>query len=160
MEGSHREKAGYGDRRTIPKSDPAYPIVTAILQIVPASRWAFARPEPDGELGNLLGSGEMAAYWLRSRARSRRQREKSKTGPRIAATLGPLGDYANGVTLLFADGKASFGILTLLRTSELGPFTSSEIGMLTLALDSGSERLSSLRLNARCSGPLDCRASR
>jgi DNA-binding CsgD family transcriptional regulator len=133
---------------TIAKSDPAYPIVTAILRVVPASRWAFARPEPDGELGNLLVSGENGGSLAELRSEISRQREKSKTGPRIAATLGPLGEYASGVTLLFADGKASFGILTLLRTSALGPFTSSEIAMLTLALDSGSERLSSLRLNA------------
>ncbi len=133
---------------TIPKSDPAYPIVSAILRVVPASRWAFARPQPDGELGNLLVSGENGGELAALKSEVSAQREKSKTGPRIAATLGPLGDYASGVTLLFADGKASFGILILLRTSELGPFTSSEIGMLTLALDSGSERLSSLRLNA------------
>ena len=132
---------------TIPKTDAAYPIVTAILRIVPASRWAFARPEPDGELGNLLASAENGHELAALKNEISRQRERSKTGPRIAATLGPLGDYASGVTLLFADGKANFGILTLLRTSELGPFTSSEIAMLTLALDSGSERLSSLRLN-------------
>ncbi len=133
---------------TIPKTDPAYPIVMAILRVVPASRWAFARPQSDGELGNLLGTGGNGGELAALKNEASRQREKSKTGPRIAATLGPLGDYASGVTLLFADGKASFGILTLLRTAELGPFTSSEIGMLTLALDSGSERLSSLRLNA------------
>lgn len=133
---------------TIPKSDPAHAIVTAILRVVPASRWAFARPEPDGELGNLLGSEGNGEELAALKSEISRQREKSKTGPRIAATLGSLGDYASGVTLLFADGKASFGILTLLRTIELGPFTSSEIAMLTLALDSGSERLSSLRLNA------------
>lgn len=77
-----------------------------------------------------------------------RQREQAKTGSRIAATLGALGDYASGLTLIFADGKASFGILTLLRTREMGPFTSSEIAMLGLALESGSERLSLLRLHA------------
>lgn len=133
---------------TIPKSDPAYPIVTAILRIVPASRWAFARPERDGDLGNLLASGGNGGELAALKSEVSMQRERAKTGPRIAATLGPLGNYASGVTLLFADGKANFGILTLLRTSELGPFTSSEIAMLTLALDSGSERLSSLRLNA------------
>ena len=47
---------------TIPKTDPAYPIVMAILRVVPASRWAFARPQSDGELGNLLGIG-----WKRRR---------------------------------------------------------------------------------------------
>lgn len=132
----------------IPESDPAHPIVTAILRIVPASRWAFARPEQDGELGNLLTSGKDGSALADLKNEISRQRENSKTGPSIAATLGPLGEFASGLTLIFADGKSSFGILTLLRTSEMGPFTSSEVAMLGLALDSGSERLSSLRLNA------------
>ena len=76
-----------------------------------------------------------------------KQRAKSKRGPRIAATLGPLDNFESGITLLFADARANFGILTLLRTAELGPFTSSEISMLTLALDSTSEQLSALRLD-------------
>jgi hypothetical protein len=48
--------------------------------------------------------------------------------------------------LLFADACADFGILTLLRTTELGPFTSSEIRMLTFALNTLSDRLSALGL--------------
>ncbi|HEY5341894.1 MAG TPA: helix-turn-helix transcriptional regulator [Candidatus Aquilonibacter sp.] len=131
----------------LPESDPAYPIVTAILRVVPASRWAFARLEPDGELGNLLGSRENGGTLAELKSEQSRQRAKSKTGPRIAATLGPLDGYESGVTLLFADGKANFGILVILRTGELGPFTSSEISMLTLALDAASERLSDLRLS-------------
>ena len=77
---------------------------------------------------------------------------KAKTGARIAATLGPLGEFESGITLLFADARASFGILTLLRTSELGPFTSSEISVLALSLDATSERLSALRLNPSDAG--------
>jgi DNA-binding CsgD family transcriptional regulator len=77
-----------------------------------------------------------------------RQREKSTNEARIAATLGPLGNNESGVTLLFADGRADVGILMLVRSSQLGPFTSNEIAMLTLALDVVSERLSALRLNA------------
>jgi DNA-binding CsgD family transcriptional regulator len=77
---------------------------------------------------------------------------KARTGARIAATLGPLGEFESGITLLFADARASFGILTLLRTSELGPFTSSEISVLTLSLDATSERLSALRLNPSDAG--------
>jgi DNA-binding CsgD family transcriptional regulator len=132
---------------SIPESDPAHPIVMAILQVVPASRWAFARPENDGELGNLLGSDGNGGRLTELKSEMVLQREKSKAGSRIAATLGPLGDFESGVTLLFADGRANFGILILLRTAELGPFTSSEISMLTLALDAASERLSALRLN-------------
>jgi len=132
----------------LPESDPAYPIVTAILRVVPASRWAFARLKADGELaGLLLDSQGSGGELSRLKSEFERQREKSKTGARIAATLGPLGEFESGITLLFADARASFGILTLLRTSELGPFTSSEISVLALSLDGTSERLSALRLN-------------
>ena len=60
--------------------------------------------------------------------------------------LGSLGLYSSGLTLLFADSRARFGILTLLRTEELGPFTPSEIRTLTFALDAASDRFSELRL--------------
>ncbi|HVA28604.1 MAG TPA: helix-turn-helix transcriptional regulator [Candidatus Baltobacteraceae bacterium] len=137
----------------VPESDPAYPIITAILRVVPVSRWAFARPETDGELGRLLGSkgngGELAAL----KGEFARQRAQAKIGPRIAAMLGPLRDFESGITLLFADSRVNFGILTLLRTSELGPFTSSEISVLTLALDTASEQLADLRLEAHASRP-------
>jgi DNA-binding CsgD family transcriptional regulator len=132
----------------VPESDPAYPIISAILRVVPASRWTFARLRPDGELEGLLfdstaNGGELS----RLRTEFERQRKRAKIGPRIAATLGPLGDFESGITLLFADAHASFGILTLLRTSELGPFTSSEISVLAMSLDATSERLSGLRLH-------------
>ncbi|MGC1381915.1 MAG: helix-turn-helix transcriptional regulator [Candidatus Baltobacteraceae bacterium] len=152
-----RDSAGSGPTRTVPtlladfvsESDPAYPIITEILRVVPASRWAFARLMPDGELaGLLLGSREIGGELSRLKNEFERQREKAKIGPRIAAMLGPLGDFESGVTLLFADADASFGILTLLRTSELGPFTSSEISVLALSLDAASERLSGLRLHS------------
>ena len=137
----------------LPESDPAYPIVEAILRVVPASRWAFARLMPEGELAGLLldargDGGELS----RLKGEFERQREKAKKGPRIAATLGPLGDFESGITLLFADAHASFGILTLLRTSELGLFTSSEISVLALSLDATSERLSALRLDPHEAG--------
>ena len=132
----------------VPESDPAYPIITAILRVVPASRWAFARLEADGELGLLIDSQPNGAESSQLKGEFVRQRAKVKSGPRIAATLGPLGEFESGITLLFADARANFGILTLLRTSELGPFTSSEISVLTLALDATSERLSALRLHA------------
>ena len=130
----------------LPRSDPAYPIVAAILRIVPASRWAFARLEPDGDLDRMLASDRAPGELSQLESELRRQRSKARTGPRIAAALGPLGDFASGVTLLFADAAATFGILTLLRTADLGPFTSSEVSMLTFALAATSERLSALRL--------------
>lgn len=134
----------------VPESDPAFPIINAIIRVVPASRWSFARLKPSGELtGLLLDSQENGGELLRLSDEFKRQRAKAAKGPRIAATLGPLGDFESGVTLLFADAKASFGILTLLRTSELGPFTSSEISVLALSLDATSERLCALRLDSR-----------
>jgi DNA-binding CsgD family transcriptional regulator len=134
---------------SVPASDPAYSIVTAILKVVPASRWSFARLMPSGELtGLLLDRPENGGELLRLADEFKRQREKATKGPRMAATLAPLGDFESGVTLLFADAQASFGILTLLRTSELGPFTSSEISVLALSLDATSERLSVLRSDA------------
>ena len=120
---------------------------------MPASRWAFARLGADGELaGLLLDSHRSGGELARLKNEFERQRVKVGTGARIAATLGPLGEFESGITLLFADARASFGILTLLRTSELGPFTSSEISVLALSLDATSERLSALRLNPSDAG--------
>jgi len=130
----------------MPESDPAYPIVSGILAVVPASRWTFARVEPNGELASLFGSDGNGTQLARLEDEFKRQRTKVPIGPRIAATLGPLDEYASGITLLFADARANFGILTLLRTAVLGPFTSSEISVLTFALDAVSDHLSALRL--------------
>lgn len=129
-----------------PGSDPVCPIISAILRVVPASHWAFARMEADGDLDRLLASDEIAGELSALQSEFKRQRLKVKTGPRIAASLGPLGDFESGVTLLFADARATFGILMLLRTAALGPFTSSEVSMLTFALAASSDRLAALRL--------------
>ncbi len=131
----------------MPESDAAHPIVAGILKVVPASRWTFARIDPSGELVSYFGSHPGSHGHAELEAEFKRQRARVASGPRIAATLGSLQDYASGITLLFADARANFGILTLLRTAELGPFTSSEISMLTFALDAASDRLSALRLN-------------
>ena len=130
----------------MPDSDPAAAIVSGILGLVPASRWTFARVEPNGELLSRFGSDACDPGLAGLADELGRQRSFAAAGPRIAATLGPLGDYASGVTLVFADARADFGILTLLRAAELGSFTSSEISMLVFALDAGSDRLSALRL--------------
>ena len=48
-----------GDRRSLgamPESDPAYPILSGMLGVVPASRWTFARVAPNGGLVSLFGS--------------------------------------------------------------------------------------------------------
>jgi DNA-binding CsgD family transcriptional regulator len=131
---------------TMPVSDPAYPIVAGILSVVPVSRWAFARLESGGEFVSLFGSNADGTSLAGLADEFKRQRTEVATGPRIAATLGSLGDFASGITLLFADARSNYGILSLLRTTELGPFTSSEISMLTFALDAASDLLSALRL--------------
>jgi DNA-binding CsgD family transcriptional regulator len=133
-------------REALPESDPAYPILAGVLGVVPASRWTFARVEPNGELVSIHGSHAKGFGVSGLADEYKRQRVKAPNGPRIAATLAPLGDFASGITLLFADARANFGILTLLRTTDLGPFTSSEISVLTFALDAVSDRLSALRL--------------
>lgn len=124
--------------------------MASILGVVPASRWTFARVAPDGALETVFGAGPDAAGLADE---LKRQRSKSAAGPRIAATLGPLEEFASGMTLVFADARASFGILTLLRTADLGPFTSSEISILTFALEAVSERLSALRLRPVAAPP-------
>jgi hypothetical protein len=91
---------------------------------------------------SLFGShanGKVLA-WLADELR--RQRTKCPTGPRIAATLESLDGFESGITLVFADARTHLGILAIFRTADLGPFTSSEITILTL----GSDRLSALRL--------------
>ncbi len=113
---------------------------------MPASQWTFARVQPNGDLDALFGSHGNGKARAVLTDELKRQRLKAPIGPRIAATLGPLDAFASGITLLFADARSNFGILTLLRTTELGPFTASEISMLTFALDALSDRLSALRL--------------
>jgi DNA-binding CsgD family transcriptional regulator len=126
--------------------DPAYAIVSGILAVVPATRWTFARVEPNGELVTTFGSRSTGEGLAELNEELKRQRTRVPLGPRIAATLGPLDEFSSGITLLFADARANYGVLTLLRTAELGPFTSAEISMLTFALDAVSEHLSALRL--------------
>lgn len=130
----------------IPASDPAYPILSEILAVVPVSRWTFARVGPSGGIVSVFGSEANDRGLARVANELNLQRAKTPVGPRIAATLGSLDDFGSGIALLFADARAHFGILTLLRTAALGPFTSSEIRMLTFALDALSEHLSGLRL--------------
>lgn len=133
------------------EQDPAYSIVSGILAVVAASRWTFARIDPSGDLVSVFGSIGSDTRLAPLAAELKLQRTKVPAGPRIASTLGPLDDFSSGITLLFADARANYGILTLLRTAELGPFTSSEISMLTFALDAVSDHLSALRLRPNTS---------
>jgi hypothetical protein len=65
----------------MPESDPAYPILSGMLGVVPASRWTFARVAPNGGLVSPFGShpnGKVLA-WLADELR--RQRTKCPIMP-------------------------------------------------------------------------------
>jgi hypothetical protein len=129
----------------IPLSEAAYPIISGILDLVPASRWAFARAGSHSELAVVYDShGDSKALGAIT-DELKRQRKKVATGPRIAAPLRQFGDFTSGVTLIFANAQETFGILRLLRTPDFGSFTSTEITVLTLALHAASDRLAGLR---------------
>lgn len=123
--------------------DPAREIVVAIVDLVPVSEWAFAGLK-DGALESFTASSAAldVAWWKRRAAPV----SHSRGGYRIAPLLHGLGRFGSGLTLTFADRRSEFGVLTLLRTDELGPFTSAEIRLLVFALDWASERLSTRRL--------------
>jgi hypothetical protein len=104
--------------------------------------------EREGNLTSLSGSHIDADEAARLIDELVRQRAKCPKGPWIATTLESLHDFESGITLLFADARSTIGILMILRTAELEPFTSSEVAMLTFALDAASERFSALRLQA------------
>ena len=136
--GSARTAADRFDPR-----DPARPIVEAIVDLVPVTDWAYAGLWDDN-LQRLVSSSPPLdhAWWKRSAP----QRSRPHAGYRITPILHGLGRYGSGLSLTFADSRAEFGVLTLLRTNELGPFTSGEIRLLVFALDWASDRLSTLRL--------------
>jgi DNA-binding CsgD family transcriptional regulator len=144
--GATRRPRATREARMRDVEDAAQPIVSAILKVVPATRWAFARVSVEGEVERLLPVDEAGDLGVLARE-LKRHRDISRSGPRIAATLGPLGDCESGVTLLFADERSTFGILMLLRSAEFGTFTSTEIRMLTLALGTTTDHLALLRLH-------------
>ena len=53
---AHDAESGAVLQDAMPETDPAYPILAGILSLVPASRWTFARVEPNGSLVSLFGS--------------------------------------------------------------------------------------------------------
>src|ERR1700676_5220347 len=134
----------------LPGNDPARELIGQILRLIPVSHWSFARFKGRGTSDQLLRSGESAGdtqEFAHLQQEFALQRERAGTGPRIAASLRAFEKpYVSGITLIFADVRRQFGILSLLRNEELGPFTSVEIHALTLALDAASDRLAGLAL--------------
>jgi hypothetical protein len=96
--------------------------VSCRLRVGPLHGW---RPTAVSSPFTVPTRTEKVLAWLADELR--RQRSKCPTGPRIAATLESLDGFESGVTLVFADARTHFGILAILRTADLGPFTSSEI---------------------------------
>lgn len=143
-----------GDLRAIEclaPSDPARDLIAEILRVVLVSHWSFARFKGNGSSDTLFlpedDAEEPHQAFDHLKAEFDLQRQRSATGSRLSATLGQLeAPYVSGITLLFADKRTNFGILSLLRTDELGPFTSAEIRALTLAVDSAADRLSGFTL--------------
>jgi DNA-binding CsgD family transcriptional regulator len=125
-------------------ADPVRDIVASIVQIVPVSDWAFASFTADGEPELFFAStrGLDRRWW----AQQAPHHARAQPGYRIAPVLHGLGRYTSGVALTFGDRRTEFGTLTLVRTRDLGPFSSAEIRLLVFALDWASERLSSERL--------------
>lgn len=141
------------DRRPIeslPSDDPVRDLIAQILLLVPVSHWSFARFKGRRSPDQILGSGEGttdAQEFSHLQQEFALQRERTRRGPRIAASLRPFDEpYVSGITLIFADVQRQFGILSLLRNDALGPFTSVEVYALTLALDAASDRLAGLPL--------------
>jgi DNA-binding CsgD family transcriptional regulator len=130
----------------VPATDPVHAIIQAILELVPVSHWSFARLKADGDSNQLVSSDKNGDEFRKLEKQLILQRERVAGGPSIAATFESSGPYSSGLALMFADKRARFGILSMSRTAELGPFTSSEIRALTFALDAASDRLSELRL--------------
>ncbi len=146
------------DARARDLVDAAQPIVSAILKVVPATTWAFARVTAEGAVERQISVGDVGGLAALDRE-LKRHREISRNGPRIAATLTSLGEFESGVTLLFADERTTFGILMLLRSAALGTFTSTEISVLTLALGTITDHLALLRLHTNDEMTLPIRES-
>ncbi len=126
-------------------------IVDSIVGLVPVSHWTFARFKGDAHEDQFLASGHVdadvrAAGFRHAAGEFALQTQRVSSGSAIASVAGSIGVYASGLTLLFADNRVRFGILTLFRSAELGAFCSADIRALTFALDAACDHLSEARL--------------
>jgi DNA-binding NarL/FixJ family response regulator len=136
--------------QSLAEHDPARDLIADILSVVRVSHWSFARFTNSAQTDQLMSSQDAdnrRKEFEHLREEFLLQREQTATGPRLAATLTRFQKpYVSGITLIFADMRREFGVLSLLRTKDLGPFTSLEIQTLALALDSSTDRLSGLTI--------------
>jgi DNA-binding CsgD family transcriptional regulator len=142
-------RADEGVLERLPETDPVRALITEILSVVEVSHWSFARFKNRGS-GELLLSGsssDEAAEFKQLQQEFVLQRERTAKGPRLSPTLAALQEpYVSGITLVFADMRREFGVLSLMRAQDLGPFSSVEIRALALALDASIDRLSGFAL--------------
>lgn len=145
----HRlERADLVAIENLDQNDPARAVIAEILKVVRVSHWSFARFGSGTSANQLISSPNADNDGGREEFEHLReelllQRERTAKGPKLAASLTPFREpYVSGITLVFADMRREFGVLNLLRTEELGPFTSAEMQALALALDSSADRLS------------------
>lgn len=133
---------------SLAEDDPARPLIAEILSVVRVSNWSFARFGTGGSSNQLMSPVNANRNTRREefehlREELQLQRKRTPKGPRLAASLTAFQEpYISGITLVFADMRREFGVLSLLRTEDLGPFTSAELQALALALDSSADRLS------------------
>lgn len=133
---------------SLAQDDPARPLIVEILSVVRVSYWSFARFGNGGSADQLMSAGSASTTIRREEFEHLKeelvlQRKRTPKGPRLAASLTDFQEpYVSGITLVFADMRREFGVLNLLRTDDLGPFTSAELQALALALDSSADRLS------------------
>jgi DNA-binding CsgD family transcriptional regulator len=127
-------------------TDPIQAMIDNIVGLIGVSNWTFRRftRADDSEQASPTTADRGLYRGVEKRAEP--PRDPAKAGPWIASVSDSSRPYSNGFALHFADDREQFGILTLLREDALGPFTSSEIRMLTFALDAASDRFSELRL--------------
>ncbi len=140
-----------GALRILADDDPARLLILEILSVIRVSHWSFARFKSHGVRDQLLSSADASDQqeeFNQLREEFVLQRERTTKGPRLSATLRSLHTpYVSGITLVFADMRRDFGVLSLLRADDLGPFSSFEIRALALALDASADRLSGLSLS-------------
>jgi len=133
----------------LPASDRSRALIETIVELVPCSRWAYARYAENDSLCEFLLSENIsdvnATLRLLEEERTR-QRQEARSGPRTAATLAPIQPFCYGVTLLFADRRATYAMLVCMRNEIAGPYSSGDVQALWSATLGGSEMLARLRL--------------
>lgn len=133
----------------LPATDRSRALIETIVDLVPCTQWAFARYAQSDAICEFLvseHSRDVEANLQLLQEECTRQRREARSGPRTAATLVPVAPYAYGVTLLFADRRATYAMLVCMRDESAGPYSSTEIQALWSATLGGSDMLARLRI--------------